>query len=854
MTQVVTRIAVPKELVRLVGAATFLLLPLSAAAQSEPVSFHAQVLPILERRCQVCHRGTGGKASLSHLSRETLLQGGRSGPAIVPGEPQNSLLIARVSGDSPAMPQVGEPLTPAEVQLVTRWIAEGAKDDNSQGEIGDQTWWSFRPLERPSIPAEARVWARTPIDRFVLSALREEGLEPSPDADRHTLIRRVMYDLHGLPPTPDQIDSFVNDPSPTAYEDLVDGLLASPRYGERWGRHWLDVVHYGDTHGFDQDRRRLNAWPYRDYVIRSLNEDRPYERFVREQLAGDVLGPDSPDSVVATGFIAAGPWDFAAHTTLKEDSLNRKTARLLDRDDMVATTVSTFSSVTAHCARCHDHKFDPITQEDYYSLQAVFAGIERIDRPYDLNPAVSRQRRILRERQRQIAIEIRQVLSEAREKTSPDIQAMEARIHPLVDQRALLLNSMTLGGTPEGRAKNENISARIEVLNKELGALNMRIERLQLGMLDPAKTAGLAELRADMREAKASLEELPPPEWVYAADTYFDRFLNVVPPLTPRPIHLLRRGNPNAPDRLMVPGALSTVNGLSARFTDLEPDDEGARRVALAEWITDPANPLTWRSLVNRVWHYHFGTGIVDTPNDFGRMGSQPTHPKLLDWLAVEFRDHGQSMKRLHRMMLTSSVYRQTSETDPKRAEIDADNRFWWRMNRRRLDAEAVRDSVLYVADNLDLAVGGPPAQQFVYIEDFSPRFDYANFDVDSPASYRRSVYRFVVRSVADPFMESLDCADPSALTPRRNVTLTAIQALAMLNDPLVLSQAQHLSARLRANGGDALQQLTQAYELLLGRKPRQHEAKLLAPYFRKHGLEKLCLLLFNSNEFMFVD
>ena len=834
--------------------ATCLLLAVGAAAQPAPVSFQGQVLPILQRRCQVCHPGEGGQASLSVVSLKGLLQGGLSGPAIVPGRPGASLLIAKVGGDNPEMPRIGEPLARVEVQLISRWIAEGAKGDTPDGQGDDESWWSFRTLERPPVPAGDQEWVRTPIDRFVLRRLRGKGLGPSAEADRRTLIRRLTYDLHGLPPTPEQIDSFLNDPSPSAYEHLVDRLLASPRYGERWGRHWLDVVHYADSHGFDQDRRRLNAWPYRDYVIRSLNEDKRYELFVREQLAGDVVRPDDAESVVATGFIAAGPWDFASHSTLQEDTFNRKMARLLDRDDMVAATVSTFSSVTAHCARCHDHKFDPISQEDYFSLQAVFSGIERTDRPYDADPKVSSKRRALRERQRQIAIEIRSILSEARKMTSPGIQASEAQIHPLVDRRALLLNSMTLGLTTEDRAKNKAISVQTAELNEELRMLDNQIEKLRVGMLDPAEGARLARLRADMQQAKASVGKLPLPEQVYAVDSYFERFLNIVPPLTPRPIHLLVRGSPDNPDRLMVPGALSAVKGLTSRFRDLEPDDEGARRLALAEWIVARDNPLTWRSIVNRVWHYHFGKGIVGTPNDFGRMGSEPTHPELLDWLAIEFRDHGQSLKRLHRMVLTSSVYRQTSHAAPKASGTDADNRFLWRMNRRRLDAEAVRDSVLHVAGNLDLAAGGPPAEQFVYIEDFSPRFDYANFDVDSPASRRRSVYRFVVRSVSDPFMESLDCADPSALTPKRNVTLTAIQALAMLNDPLVLRQARRLAARLRARTSDASQQLALAYKLLLGRGPREDETELLLPYAMTHGMEKLCLLLVNTNEFMIVD
>ncbi len=834
----------------LIPAAFFCL----CGSAQETVSFRKQVLPILQDRCQTCHRTESGEAALSLVRHQDLLKGGRSGPAVIPGKPGDSLIVARISGERPAMPKAGGPLSLEQVRLITRWIEEGALDDASDDPARTGTWWSFRPLERPEIPQGKDNWSRTPIDRFVLARLHEHGMKPSPEADRPTLIRRVSYDLHGLPPTPEQVDSFANDLSPTAYEDLVDRLLASPRYGERWGRHWLDVVHYGDTHGFDQDKRRLNAWPYRDYVIRSLNGDKPYERFVMEQLAGDVLRPDNADSVVATGFIAAGPWDFAAHSTLQEDTFNRKIARVLDRDDMVASTMSTFSSVTVHCARCHDHKFDPVKQEDYYSLQAVFAGVERIDRPYDMDPGVSEERRKLRETQRRIAIESRAILDEAKTRTSPEVEAAQARVHPLIDERALLLNSMTLGQTPEGRAKNEEIGAKIKLLNEQLRLAENRVEQLQLAMLEPSRTARLAELRGQMQVAKASLRELPEPRWVYAVDRYFDRVFNIVPPLTPRPIRLLHRGSPDAPRELMGPGALSAVKGLEARFENMPPGEEGARRQALAEWIVARDNPLTWRSIVNRIWHYHFGTGIVDTPNDFGRMGTRPTHPELLDWLAAEFRASGQSMKRLHRKILTSSVYRQSSDDNPTFSALDAGNRFLWRMNRRRLDAESVRDSVLYAAANLDLAVGGPPAEQFVYIEDFSPRFDYANFDVDSPASRRRSVYRFVVRSVQDPFMESLDCADPSALTPKRNVTLTAIQALAMLNDPLVLSQARHLAERIRAHSDELPAQLEQAYRLLLGRRPLESETQLLVPYAADHGLEKLCLLLFNSNKFMFVD
>ena len=365
--------------------------------------------------------------------------------------------------------------------------------------------------------------------------------------------------MHGLPPTPEEIAGFISDSAPDAYEKLVERLLSSPHYGERWARHWLDVVHYGDTHGYDKDKRRDHAWPYRDYVIRSLNSDKPYDRFVKEQLAGDAYGNDL-DSIIATGFIAAGPWDFVGHVELREDTVEKLKTRVLDRDDMVANTMSTFMSITAHCARCHDHKFDPISQKEYYRLQADFAGVDRGDRPVG--------------------------------------------------------------------------------------------SQVVFGIVSH----------------------------------------------TPRPVHVLRRGNVESPGEVAQPGALSAIGAVGHRFNFTRPENEETRRKALAEWITDPSNPLTWRSIVNRVWGYHFDKGLVDTPNDFGHKGGLPSHRELLDWLAVEFLDRGQSLKHLHRLILLSNAYRQSSNHNAAAAKIDSENRLLWRMNRKRLDAESIRDAVLAVS------------------------------------------------------------------------------------------------------------------------------------------------------------
>jgi hypothetical protein len=594
------------------------------------------------------------------------------------------------------------------------------------GPVRGDDWWSLRPLRQLPIPAVSDSgWARTPIDRFILSKLCSAGMHPARAADRVTLIRRLTYDLHGLPPTPAEIDCFVDDRRPDAYERLIDCLLASPRYGERWGRHWLDLVHYADTHGYDKDKRRDHAWPYRDYVIRALNEDKPYAQFVQEQLAGDVLRAGSPAGVIATGFIVAGPWDFVGHVELREGTVDKEKTRLVDRDDMVATTMSTFLSVTAHCARCHDHKFDPIPQADYYRLQAAFAGVERGDRPCPGDPRAA-----------------------------------------------------------------------------------------------------------------------PPLRLVFAAT-----------PIPPRQIRVLRRGEVERAGSLATPGGLACLAGVDPEFHLADSASEGSRRLALARWITDPQNVLTWRSIVNRVWHYHFGRGLVDTPSDFGRHGSLPSHPELLDWLAVEFLAKGQSIKELHRLILRSAVYQQACQNDHAFAKFDADNRLLWRMNRSRLDAESMRDSVLAISGKLDLHMGGPGFELFRFKDDHSPVYDHGAMEkIKDPATWRRTVYRFVVRSVPNPFLECMDCADPNIHTPARTTTLSALQALALLNDPFMIVQAEHFTDRLRGISHEPSEQIEAAYRLCFGRLPRSDEQASLVAYVHKHGLANACRLLWNTNEFLFID
>ena len=822
-----------------------------ALAAQSPVSFERDIRPIFESRCAVCHGSDSPQAGFSLTGYAGLMKGGKSGPAVLAGDPEQSLLVGLISGPKPAMPKAGAPLSDDEVALIRRWVSEGAANDAgihaTSDDSEDGVWWSFRALTSVPAPETVSPWVRTDIDRFIIAKLNEKKLSHSPEAERRTLIRRLTYNLHGLPPTPEEVEAFVNDASSRAYQNLVDRLLASPRYGERWGRHWLDVVHYGESHGYDKDKARRNAWPYRDWVIRSFNEDKPYARFVEEQLAGDVPAPHSPEGLIATGFIAAGPWDYVGHAELREGTKDKKIARLLDRDDMLTATMSTFVSLTAHCARCHDHKFDPIKQEDYYSLQAVFAGVDRAELPYDRDPVVHKKRQAFWKQRRQTEAAMQPLLAIAKEVSSPAIKALDARKAKLSAEFEDLLPKV-------GEVETEQTKARQDEISEEQKAIAAERKPLVRALLDAPTRERLEWLETRLEQIDKALEELPEPEWVYTAANYFKTHGKHTPAWEPRPVHLLARGSVEAPGRLMSAGTVSAVRELPARFELPDGAAEGERRLALAKWITDPANPLTWRSIVNRVWHYHFGRGLVDSPNDFGKMGGRPTHPELLDWLAVWFRDRGGSLKSLHRLIVTSAVYRQASFHNDRNEVTDGSNQFLWRMKRRRLDAESLRDAVLAVSGQLDRTMGGPSAEHFFFKDDHSPIYDYARFDFASPEARRRSVYRFLVRSVQDPFMESLDCADPSLLVDKRSSTLTAVQALALLNDPLMVQQSEHFAARLRAHSRDLGRQVDYAYRLALARPPEPEEARLLADYAGRRGTANLARLIFNSNEFLFVD
>ncbi len=981
--------------------------------KSQATLFTKQIAPLLQARCLQCHNDKRARGGLNLSTRKHMMAGGDTGQAVILGHADKSLLVKVISGKNPRMPRRGDGLSAKQVDAVRQWINDGAVWPENVKLVASApsrgsavTWWSRRKLKRPPIPKLKNTeLVRTPIDAFVLAMLEAKGLSPSTEADRLTLLRRLKFDLHGLPPTPEEIDTFLTDQSPLAYERLIDRLLASPLYGERWGRHWLDIVHYADTHGFDKDKLRLWAWLYRDWVISAFNRDMPYDRFVRMQLAGDALDTDSSEGVIATGFVVAGPWDFVGQVELREGTVAKMKTRLLDRDDMVANTMSTFVSTTAHCARCHDHKFDPISQKEYYQLQAVFAGVERGNRTFLDDHAKSQVEQLQRLKKRQLAqreslekqiakltapqmgqleaqeiklrkelqslislrtkkasptngwhsrierkqdvtkwlqvdlgkrIEINRIrLIPARPTDYPDTQGFGFPVRFRVEisndpkfRRSYVVADHTLKDYPN--PQNEPVEftlppnqiaryvrvtatklwlrrkdwifalAEMQVeSNKDNVAIGSRVTSLDsieagrwsrrhlvdncdsrhrlVDLSDPKVAAqivrrdklreGIEEVRtgqkrlmrkrvpapvlkklaitnALLKTIQRRLQELQKPSKVYA-----------VKPRSPRPIHVLHRGNVAKKQELVGPGALSLIPSYSGELSVKNLKQEGHRRLALANWVVDKHNVLTWRSIVNRVWQYHFGRGLVDSPNDFGKNGSRPTHPKLLDWLAMEFRDNGQSFKKLHKLILMSYVYRQSSQHNEANAKVDADNRYLWRQNRRKLDAESIRDSVLAVSGQLNARMGGLGFKLFHFKNDHSPHYKYGVPDiVNDPKTFRRSVYRFTVRSVGNPFMESLDCADPNISVPKRNKTLTALQALALLNNPFMVKQAEYFAARLKKESEDPQKQIEYAYRLCFARRPSREESQLLMGYARNHGLANMCRLLFNANEFLFVD
>ena len=657
------------------------------------------------------------------------------------------------------------------------WGMEGGAPLGTYKEA-ERRHWALQPraqVEPPQFVAQQdRAWVKNPIDAFILARLKKEGLRPSPPADRETLIRRAYFVVTGLPPTPEEIDAFVRDRSPGAYERMIERLLASPHYGERWAQHWLDVVRFAESDGFEYDTHRKDAWRYRDYVIRAFNEDKPYDRFIVEQLAGDELAPQDEEMLVAAGFNRLGP--------VRKNAGNQEVASSRNEvlTEMTNAVGAVFLGMTVGCARCHDHKFDPIRQSDYYRLQAFFAGVFELDKP---------------------------------KATPEEVQAWKAKVEPIERQMKELRQAMAkLRDQPELADRLEQMRKKIEELEKQM------------------------------------------PEPLPAVHTVVDK------PQERTPIHVLARGDYAArgPRVGMRPLGVFLPEGAPEL-----PETVEKPRLELARWIADPNHPLTARVMVNRLWHYNFGRGLVATPNDFGRMGERPSHPELLDWLANEFVRSGWSIKHMQRLMLTSNTFRQSSalpvdwEFRKQALEKDANNRLLWRYNRRRLEAEAIRDAMLAAAGTLNLKMGGPSVLVPIHQELVNALYKPSQWVVtpDVKEHTRRSIYLMHKRNLRLPFLEVFDAPDLQVSCARRESSTHAPQALELLNGDLANQQAEALARRLeREAGGDVAKQVTLAFRLTTGKRPNAQQLKASLEFLREHSKKEFALAVFNLNSFLYLN
>lgn len=739
--------------------------PFTVALSAEPpaqyeAAFEREVQPILAKHCTECHGDDSAELELNLSAVAGVLAGSETGPVLAPGKPKESLLLQVVAHDAdPHMPPKGQ-LTAAEMATIERWVA--SLDANlavgkPKVTDADRRHWAFVPLVRPSLPVtKETTWAQTPIDQFILAKLENNQLSPSAPADKATLLRRVYFDLIGLPPSPEEVQAFIADDSPDAYERIVDRLFASPQYGERWGRHWLDLARYADSSGFHSDIDRPGAWHYRDYVIASFNADKPYSDFLREQIAGDQLDNATLESWIATGFYRTGPSN--------EDNMGKgvflEQYRLDELDGILSTTSSVFLGLTLGCARCHDHKYDPLTQRDYYALLGFFNSSER----------------------RQLAV--------------------------------------------EGFDPNKPQFAQS---GKGVNAVPGALVRTDRG-IKPRTTRIL--YRGDVRK--------PGPEV-----------------------------QPGVPEVLtqLVPAAAQQWAASDVQQPAASP------RVQLANWLADENNALVWRVMANRVWHYHFGRGLVASPSNFGKQGEQPTHPELLDWLADQLRQSG-SVKSLQRQIVTSAVYCQSSRSHADGERIDADNQLWWHAPRKRLQAEPLRDAFLATGDNLNLAMGGPGIKPRIR-EDLlvaSQRNKWPVVKTEGAEHWRRSVYVYVKRQLQLPLMELFDAPTTTHSCARRDESLVPTQALVLLNDEFLHEQAQRFADRVeREAGGELELQVERALWIALSRAPDKEriaegaafvaaQTKLLVSEgqdetkAQRAALADFCHVLLNLSEFVYVD
>jgi hypothetical protein len=842
---------------------TFVIFFLANAAFAQTVarvSFAKDVAPILSEKCIQCHGQASTMSDLDLRTNSSLRKGGQHG-SVLAGRAEQSILYRRLTGSiQPQMPFGGR-LNDSQIATLKAWIDQGAEWDPSVAALKSTApaqkqfterqkhYWAFQPVVKPAVPS-GRPGAN-PVDAFILAKLDENKLKPNPRADKITLIRRATLDLTGLPPTPDEVQAFLTDDSPEAFANVVDRLLASPRYGERWGRHWLDLARYADSNGFKSDETRPNIWRYRDYVIQSFNDDKPYDRFIREQIAGDELYPNDLAARIGVG--------FNRHYT---DETNQPVLELRRQEllnDITDTVGAVFMGMTYGCARCHDHKFDPILHKDYYSLQAFFANIRADDSL------------VLLTGDRLEAYKKKQ--AEWEQNTQPIEEEMDALVAPLKKKRADYYSIRFSTGTKDAlnTPPDHRTPAQALLAFEATPQITYKNEDF-LKDLRPELRKRYAELAEELKKFE-SMKPNPP-----MAQTIIDD--GKVAPST----HVLAGGSWDVPKEEVQPGFLTIIDPQTPKITPPEGLNSTGRRSVLANWLADPKNPLTARVMVNRIWSYHFGTGIVGTPSDFGVMGERPTNPKLLDHLAAAFVENGWSIKKMHRMIMLSNAYQESSDAQRQALNTDPDDKLLWRFPRHRVEGEVIRDSMLAVSGNLNLKMGGPGVHP-----ELPPGTLIAGSkwpaDKDPNDANRRSVYIFSKRVMTYPMFEAFDAPNSEESCPRRFRTVIPSQALALMNDGLVLKWSQSLADRvLNDNGLKPDQQVDRAFRLVLSRAPKPEEKQavmdflarqstLLESRLEKHenvplpdkvppGLDPakvaaftdFCHTLLNSNEFLYVN
>ena len=850
-----------------------------AVCGADPVSFSKEVQPILHESCWNCHGPTQQMSSLSLYTRDAAMKGGQHGAVIVPGKAEKSRLYRLVAGlDLPQMPFGGGTLTDKQIATLKAWIDQGApwdadpppavttaapvKDDPATHQLppGARNYWAFK------LPVQARVPyfgedMTNPVDRFLEKARREKGLKAAPAADRATLVRRAYLDLLGLPPTPAEVGEFVNDKAPDAWSRLIDKLLDSPRYGERWGRHWLDVARYADSSGFEYDYDRPDAWRYRDYVVRSFNQDKPYNVFIKEQIAGDELDWKTDDSMIATGFLRAG-----ARVAFREkDNPERRYDYL---DDLIATVGRGVLGLTVQCARCHDHKFDPILQKDYYALEASLFGYVETTYPLVPRPEAEAYEKKMAEidaAEKSMKAEIKAIeapvfqrlMAEA-VKTKFPSNVREAFEKPEKDRTegerllvAQIPDAFFFDPLPVDKNLSPEEAARKKVLRGQIAAL----EKQRPKPIPVAEIATDGDYRSTP-EGRGD-ETIGCPQCRVPDPTAGPYVTKGDAQYRMPPSYLLLRGDPDTKGVLMKPGFV-TVATYGDPPTEI-PNPDGhtsGRRRALAEWLVSPQNPLTARVEVNRIWADHFGRGIVGSVDNFGRMGDAPTNPELLDWLAVEFMNRGWSVKQMHRLIMTSQAYQMASSYhNDENISKDPEDYNLWRYRMKRLDSDSVRDSILAVSGAINLAMGGPPVFPPMPKELLDATIHNAWVkQADGPETWRRSVYVYRKRNLNVPMLEVFDMPDPNITAGPRSISTVPTQSLTLLNDEFVRHQAKLFAGRVEEGApNDVAKQIDLAYRIALSRSPDEKELQIGMDLVKKQSLEDFVQVVLNLNEFLYL-